>query len=212
VGPHGDDASTDEAERTLVEQARMRSADAFAVLYRTHVGPIYQFLLRRSRSQEVAEEVTSATFEKAWRAIDGFEWRPGGFGGWLHRIAANELVEYYRAMQRDATPRAQRTLGTFAATGSDGGPEDEDYGAAERARLARALTALPPRYQEAISVRYLAGLTTPEAAAVLGCTRGGLAVLCHRALGALRKEFDGQPRAGRADLSRLSRNEREEVG
>ena len=45
---------------------------------------------------EAAEDVTSAAFERALRHLGAFRWRPGGFGPWLFRIAANELVDHYR--------------------------------------------------------------------------------------------------------------------
>jgi RNA polymerase sigma-70 factor (ECF subfamily) len=186
----------DETERRLVVEAR-HDADAFGQLYRTHVDAIYRFLLRRSRSQEVAEEVTSATFERALRGLDSFHWRPGGFRGWLHRIAANELAEHYRGLQRAASPQAQRTLRRYAVGPGDGESDamldaidDLDQLAADLERLAAALNRLSPGHQEVISVRYLAGLDVAEAADALGCTRGTLAVRSHRALSALRQELE----------------------
>ena len=191
-----DDVDGHRAERELVELART-DADAFASLYRAHVDRIYRFVLRRARSREVAEDVTAATFERALRGIGRFEWRPGGFAAWLHRIAANELAEHHRTASRDKTPRAQRTLRRLSEPGSG---HDHAMDAVEeldaerdRQRLAEALGALSPRYQEAISLRYLAGLTPKEAAAAMGTSRGGFAVLCHRALAALRAQLELEP-------------------
>ncbi|HEY0520575.1 MAG TPA: hypothetical protein VGC84_13855, partial [Ilumatobacteraceae bacterium] len=55
-------------EEQLVERARSDRA-AFAELYRLHVESVHAFAYRRSGSREVAEEATSATFEKALRSI-----------------------------------------------------------------------------------------------------------------------------------------------
>ena len=77
-------------ERWLVEQARS-APDAFATLYRLYLPKIHAFAYRRTSSRELAEDITAATFERAYRQLDRFEWRGGGFGAWLFRIAANEL-------------------------------------------------------------------------------------------------------------------------
>src|SRR5207302_1712794 len=63
----------------------------------------------------------------------------------------------------------------------------------EGERVLVALGGLSPRYQEALSLRFMCGLSPGEAAAALGCSRGTLAVVVHRALGALRRELGHQP-------------------
>ena len=102
-------APADDDDRSLAERAS-RDGEAFAQLYRRYVGAIYEFAYRRSRSRDLAEDVTSATFEKALGALERFEWKRGGFRAWIYRIAANELTDQFRRRQRDTTPRAQRTL------------------------------------------------------------------------------------------------------
>jgi RNA polymerase sigma-70 factor (ECF subfamily) len=181
-------AGAEEDDRALAERAPT-DADAFAQLYRRYVGAIHEFAYRRSGSRDLAEDVTSATFEKALRSLERFEWRRGGFRAWLYRIAANELTDQFRRLQRDTTPRAQRTLRALAA-GDDGAFETaEERTGGDGARVMEAMAALTPRYQEALSLRFLSGLSVPEAAAALGCTRGTLAVVVHRALAALRREL-----------------------
>jgi RNA polymerase sigma-70 factor, ECF subfamily len=177
-------------ERGLAEAART-SPDAFAVLYRQYVARIHAFAFRRSGSREVAEEVTSATFERAWRAMPSFEWRGGGFKAWLFAIAARELAGWYRRDSRAGNPRAQRA---FRLLHTDTVLDDDERVDAERdmALLRAALATLPERYQEAISLRHLAGLDAEEAAAAMGCTKAVLAVTLHRATKALRRAIEGR--------------------
>jgi DNA-directed RNA polymerase specialized sigma24 family protein len=49
-----------------------------------------------------------------------------------------------------------------------------------------ALSQLGERYQEVITLRFLAGMSSAETADALGITRAHVAVLSHRAIGALR--------------------------
>ena len=183
-------------QRALVERAR-HDRDAFALLYRQYVRRVYGFAYRRSGSREVAEDITAATFERAWQAMPTFAWKGGGFEPWLFRIAANELAGYFRRQQRAASDRAQQALRAMAAELA----EDVELAGLLRAgelderlaRLRRALAVINPRYQEAISLRYLVGLSTSEAAAAMQCSKPVLAVTLHRALRALRRamEADG---------------------
>lgn len=185
----GEDSLDD--ERALTERART-DRDAFAQLYRRHVSAVYAYAYRQSGSRELAEEATSATFERALRAIGTFEWRGGGVRPWLFRIASNEVTEIYRRQSRAARPRGQMALRDLASD-SDGleGHTRLDAGV-DPAVLQRAIASLHPRYREAVTLRYLAGLTAEEAAAALGCTKAVLAVTLHRGLGALRKAMNTQ--------------------
>ncbi len=176
-------------ERSLVAQARSNK-DAFATLYRRHVSAVYGYAYRQCGSREVAEEATSATFEKALRAIDSFEWRGGGLRPWLFRIASNEVAEIFRRQSRSARPRGQMALRDLAAE-----PAVEvtyEFGdiSIELITLRRALATLHPRYRDAITLRYLGTLSADDAAAELGCSKAVLAVTLYRGLGALRKAMD----------------------
>src|SRR5206468_10531293 len=57
-----------------------------------------------------------------------------------------------------------------------------------------ALATLRPRYQDAISLRYLAGLSHEQAAEAMGCSKPVMAVTLHRALAALRRTLEASDR------------------
>ena len=172
-------------DRALVGRAR-DEPDAFAELFRRHHRRIYGFAYRRSGSHEVAEEVTAATFEQAWKGLGAFRWRGGGFEPWLFRIASAELAGWYRRRGRDDTPRAQMALRELSASRAMG----ESVEASDGDDVVRAaLDRLHPRYQRVLALRFLAGLTTEETAAAMQCSRPALAVLVHRALASLRRQL-----------------------
>ena len=175
-------------ERWLVEQARS-APDAFATLYRLYLPKIHAFAYRRTSSRELAEDITAATFERAYRQLDRFEWRGGGFGAWLFRIAANELADHYRRQQRALSDRGQTA---FGALHNPTQVDDLDRidGDDSTGQLVAALGQLNPRYQEAISLRYLAGLSHEESAEALGVTKPVMAVTLTRALKALKKAME----------------------
>ena len=191
----GVDQRTDVAddERALVERARA-DPTAFAELYRRYLPRVHGFAYRRTGAVEVAEDITSAAFERALRNIHAFKWQPGGFGPWLFRIVSNELVDHYRRTGRAASPRS-----ATAARGllPDAAPDPADA-IDERDTVAEVLAAmdtLNPRYQEALSLRYLSGLTPDEAAAAMGTSKATMAVVLHRATRALRRALAAEGRS-----------------
>jgi RNA polymerase sigma-70 factor (ECF subfamily) len=173
-------------ERALVDRART-DPEAFAALYRAHAGRVHAMAWRRLGSREAAEDVTSATFERAWKAMPGFRWHDGGFPAWLLRIAANQVTDHARREARSRSPRGQRALSLLTAPTV--APADEQVVDGDP-DLRAALARIKPRYAEAITLRHLAGLDPAEAAAALGVSTSTFAVVLHRARAALRKEFE----------------------
>ncbi len=183
-----DPESVDEAE--LVVRARTDSS-AFGALYRRYVDRIYSYAHRRTWTREAAEDITAATFERAYRNLDRFDEHGSGFGPWLFRIASNELVDHYRREGRSRTARGQRALRALA----DDHTHDNVDGVERSEEIDEMLDAmhkLRPRYQQALTLRYLSDLSADEAAEAMGCTKPVLAVTLHRALGALRREVERQ--------------------
>lgn len=194
TAPVASDAPSDRFdERALVESART-DADAFAELYRLYVERIHAYAYRRSGSRAVAEDVTSATFEKALRGLARYRWREPGIGPWLFRIAANELTNDHR--RRGRQRRVERRL---AVVTSSFDPGDFAAQIETSSELRAALDAIPPRYQRALSLRYLADLSNEEAASAMGLTRPTMAVLVHRALAALRRAIEDHRSQGAAN-------------
>jgi RNA polymerase sigma-70 factor (ECF subfamily) len=170
-------------EEELVRRAAT-DPDAFAKLYRHYVYRIHAFAQRRAGSREIADDVTSATFEKALRKLPEFRPRGGGFGAWLFRIAANELTDHHRREARPRSDRGQRAMSMMQPADDDVDPLILDD---DRSRVRLAIERLSPRHQQAINLRYLADLSNEEAAAAMGLSRPHMAVTLHRAVAALRR-------------------------
>ncbi len=169
-----------ERERALVARAR-DDADAFEELYRFYLPRIYGFVYRRVRDTATAEDLTSVTFQRALEVIAAPGFRNQTLGGWLYRVAANAVVDHYRADRRqvsmdDAYPDTEpRDLAADAMAA-----------AVDRDEIRRALATLPPNHRTVLVLRFYDDLDTTEICAVLGCSRPVLYLRLHRAIRAMR--------------------------
>jgi RNA polymerase sigma-70 factor (ECF subfamily) len=191
VDAHADDQARLD-EQSLVERART-DVDAFAALYRLHVDAIYRFVLRRCGDVSLAEDITAATFEKALARLDRFRWQPAGIAPWLFRIAANQLTDHFRRQSRGRGDRARRAADRLTDHVAIDDLDNLDHldTRAELERMRSALQRINPRYERALTLRYLSGLDHDDAAKAMGVTPKLMAVVVHRATAALRKQMGG---------------------
>lgn len=164
-----------ERERSLVAAARTDAA-AFGALYDFYLPRIYGFVFRRVGERSVAEDLTAATFEKALQAVRDRGFRNDAFGGWLYRVAANGVIDHFRAARR-LLPETDGVAGVA---------RDAFAAALDRDELRQALAGLPDAHRTVLTLRFFDDLDADEASAILGCSRGTFAVRLHRALAALR--------------------------
>lgn len=178
---------TSARDHELVTLAAAGDPDAFAELYRRHLDRVYAFAYRRCGSREVAEDVTAATFEKAYRNLGKFEPSGGGFPAWILRIAANQTNDHHRRASRPTSDRGQIAMQRLVTEAER--PDESVLRSIDAEVLRLALDRLSPRYRTALSLRYLSDLTNEEAAASMGVSRGTMAVLVHRSLKSMRKQL-----------------------
>ena len=172
-------------ERQLVDRARV-DIDAFAELYRMYIDRVHRYAWRRTGSTEAAEDICAATFEAALRNLQRFRWQSGGFAPWLFRIASNQVVTYHRREGRPSSDRGQTAMAEMHRPLAD----DEIGRIGDDAELRIALARLSPRYQRAVDLRFLAGLSTEQAARATGMTNAAFSVVLSRGLKALRRELE----------------------
>ena len=169
-------------ERALVEAAR-HDPDAFAELYRRHVAAIHAFAHRRSGS-------TRRRRGRHRRHLRAGPPQPAPLRVASERDPAVALPHRRQRTGRSPPPgappvrprgQAEQAAHPIRTDPSPSDPDDD---------VLAALSALRPRYQEVLALRYLADLDPEEVAAAVGISRPHLAVLLRRARIALRRALD----------------------
>src|SRR6201999_628202 len=119
-------------------------------LYADLAPRVYNYFRYRMGSQADVEELTSRTFERAWRSRSHYRQDLAGFSTWLFKIAQNVGVDY-RSKWRG---RNHLPLDAAADVAVDGTPELHAELRSDLARLATLTANLPERERELIALKY----------------------------------------------------------
>ena len=162
--------------------SRRPDDDELRRVYRTHAQAVYAFL-GYSVAADVAEDLTSATFERVVRAWPTFDPARASERTWILAIARNTLIDHFRrARLRNAPSLDQHPalLDRLATT------EDALQ---RRIRIDGArewLETLDDRERLLVALRYGADLTTAEVAAATDLTVANVQQILSRCLRRLR--------------------------
>jgi RNA polymerase sigma-70 factor (ECF subfamily) len=170
----------------------------FDHLVRAYQDRLYGFALRLTRSREEAEECTQDTFVRAYRALERYpaeRRRELHVRPWLYQIALNVVRNRVRRPTLASVSVEGPAGATIAAAARDE-PEEVALRADGWSRMERALAALPSRYQTAVVLRHVQGLSYAEAAEALDEPVGTTKSDVHRGLRLLREALERQSLEG----------------
>jgi RNA polymerase sigma-70 factor, ECF subfamily len=126
-------------------------------LYADLAPRVYNYFRYRMGSDADVEELTSRTFERAWRFRSHYRHDLAGFPTWLFKIAQNVGVDYRSRL------RAHLPLEAAAGIAGEGSPELDAELSSDLARLAILTATLPERERELIALKYGAWSSYPGA-------------------------------------------------
>ncbi|MEP6689580.1 MAG: sigma-70 family RNA polymerase sigma factor [Gemmatimonadaceae bacterium] len=174
-----DAAATDDL--ALVERLRRGDEGALDVLLLRFWAPLVAYAERLADTRDAAEDIAQRAFYRVWERRA--EWRPtGSLRGLLYRVAHNLAVSERRAGQ--AHERAARVhVDRIAQVRT---PLEAVEEAQLRARLERAIQALPTRRRQVFVLRCLHDLSYKEIAVVMGTSTQTVANQLSHALTTLR--------------------------
>jgi RNA polymerase sigma-70 factor (ECF subfamily) len=171
---------------TVDELARAACAgdvDAVGRLYDELVNPIYRYVAVRVRRREDAEDITHQIFERIVAALPRYRDNGKPFTAWAFRIARNAVIDHVRRV------RPVEPLDAAAEPRDEVGLEQISLRGEEIRELRQAIRELTPDQQEALALRYAAGLSAEEAAQAMGRRAGTVRGLTFRAIETLRRKL-----------------------
>ena len=167
---------TESDERKAVEAAQ-EDPGRFAELYDQNFHRVYGYVAGRVQDRTQAQDLTAHVFQQALANIGKFKWRGAPFVTWLYRIAANAIADQARKQSREV---AETELATNLAVDLDLEQVDR------RARIFRAVEALPMDQRKVILLRFAEEKSIREIAGELNRSEGAVKQLQFRGLETLR--------------------------
>ena len=158
--------------------------EGFDEVYLRHYHDVYLFLLRLSRDEDTAEDLTQATFLQALRHIGRFEGKCE-LRVWLCQIAKRLFYAQCRKQGRETPLPEEDTLYEDGADLQDAiADHDEAF------RLHMLLHGLEEPYKEVFSLRTFGELPFAQVAAIFGKTESWARVTYHRAKRQLQQRME----------------------
>ena len=166
---------------TFIEQGGDPVIDLDAA-YREHSAAVYRFLLAKTGSRQLAEELTQETFYQAVRSIDRFD-GSCEIRTFLFGIAKNVWYNAYRKRKKEPAPlEAAEPIPTTSA-------ETDVLARMGREEILTTIHLMPEPGREVLYLRLLGSLSFAEIGAVLGRTENWARVTYFRAKQLLIKEM-----------------------
>lgn len=179
-----DDAAHD---AQLLAAVAAKDRAAFEAFYRRHAAWLATRLRYRCPDAELVDDAVQETFLAVWRGTARFRGpRDGNVAGWLWRIGSRRLIDSLRG--HGARQRLSRLLGRLRS-GDEPSAEEHLLLRVEYGDLAGALQRLSPELRAVLQATVLDGLSTNEAAVLLGIPPGTVKTRAMRARRQLREEL-----------------------
>lgn len=166
-----------------VEKVLAGDISAFEQIVNRWQAPLINLAYRFCRDRSRAEDMAQEAFLRVYRGLKSWR-RDAAFSTWIFAIAMN----YYRSELRRLPDRAMlwdsiEVLENIAAGAHSSNDEDRDRA------VRRAVSALPPKYREALVLFYFHEMDLTAAAKSLGLPEGTLKARLSRGRKILREKL-----------------------
>lgn len=167
----------------LLAVAAKEDYAAFDALYRRYVQRVYRYCYVQCGNEQDAEDLTAQTFLAALDNIGRYR-EQGSFAAWLFTIARRRCHDYHRRRYRRPEEPLENAAGYAHPRTPD--PEQHLVHSTMLDCVQRTLPQLSADRQEVVRLRYWAGLSTAETAAVMRRGTSAVKMLLLRAVNDLR--------------------------
>jgi RNA polymerase sigma-70 factor (ECF subfamily) len=165
-----------------VDEAKAGDPEAFARLYDAYVERVTRYVFFRVSEPVDTEDLVAQVFLKAWENLERYKMGSSPFIAWLYTIARNLVIDHYR------TKKSALPLEEAIALPSDlEMPDEEAQTRFDLQAMRDALQFLTSDQQQALILKYIAGLPNDSIAKIMKKQEGTIRGLQMRALQTLSK-------------------------
>lgn len=178
-------ALTDLEDQELIGLAKT-DPDAFDVLYRRYVLPVYRYCYARTDSVEDAEDLTAQTFLACLEGIQRSRVR-GRFSPWLFGIARHKCADFYRSQYADRRDFIGDDIESVPDFADEVNPEAQADLQSLLDCVEHGLPQISPDRVDALRLRYWGALSIADVARVMQRSQAAVKMLISRAIVDLRE-------------------------
>jgi RNA polymerase sigma-70 factor (ECF subfamily) len=179
------DLSIYHTEQELVQGLRRRDPMSCTCLFKQFEPRLAHLALKLAKEGSEAEDIVQESFIQACASVANFR-AESTLGTWLYRIVLNTALMHQRRKQFSLQPLDAVSDEQFApqlplVLKDRGDPVEAVLLQEQRTHLQQAIQALPDTLRDVFLLRAIEGVSTREAATILGITESALKVRFHRA-------------------------------
>jgi len=169
---------------TLKETYALANEIDWEAAYREYLPRVYNFFRYRLGDRTLAEDLTAATFEKAWRGRSRFRRDLSAFSTWLFTIAHRVAIDHFRRKE------PQISLEVVSEPADPISLEETVQRNHDFAQLHALLSQLTVRERELVAFKYGAGLNNREIARLTRLSESNVGIILYRVVEKLRVEME----------------------
>lgn len=178
----------------VAEGVRRGDPDAVGEVYVHLADRLLGYLVARVRDRATAEDLLEASFIELLRKGHTINGGPAAIKVWLFRSAYFNALDHIRKVKRRNEDMVDDFSGFDVEETADG-PEEMAQRNENRQIVRAAMSHLSEDQRAVLEMRYVAELSAPETAAILGKTEGAIRSLQHRGERALARLLEGSASA-----------------
>jgi len=137
-------------------------------------------------SQDIAQDLCSETFVRAWNCFKDDKKEIDNPQAFLYQIARNLVIDHYREKGRTHIVQVEKIpIIDPRMDIEEKSLQDSDFG-----DIQAVMVNIKPEYQDIVTWHYVEQLTVPEIARMLNKTEGNVRVTLHRALKSIKNKIE----------------------
>jgi RNA polymerase sigma-70 factor (ECF subfamily) len=147
-------------DKILLEEIK-REPSKFSIVFDEYYAVIFGYIFRRVVDYDIAKDIASETFLKAFLNIRSYKWKGVPVLAWLYRIASNECLLYFRKRKYEPDSLDKLISAKFwdaadpaTTMGEKLCVEKELQQHKDFSAVQQKIIHLPVAYQEVLSLRY----------------------------------------------------------
>jgi len=157
----------------------------FTQIYDEYIDKIYRFIALKVNSQDIAQDLCSETFVRAWRCFDENKKidNPRAF---LYQIARNLVIDYYREKGRAQIIQVEN----IPLIDEKVDLEERSLKDSDLNDIKAVMADIKPEYQDVVTLHYVEDYDVSEIAKILNKSEGNVRVMLHRALKSIKSKIE----------------------